>query len=84
MPPVASDFWEAVEALFDEGTNGIASRRALATRLHELDQRHVGMRRDGVEGDQALQHLERRHHLGGHDSLAVVAARPCLAAWAAR
>lgn len=41
MPPVASDFWEAVENLLDERIHGIGSRRALATRLHELDQRQT-------------------------------------------
>lgn len=39
MPPVASDFWDSVETLLDERTNGIGSRRALAARLYELDER---------------------------------------------
>lgn len=41
MPPVANDFWDSVENLLDESTNGIGSRRALAARLHELDQRQT-------------------------------------------
>lgn len=39
MPPVAHDFWNAVEELLDARTNDIGSARALSMRLHELDQR---------------------------------------------
>jgi hypothetical protein len=38
---VASDFWDAVESLLDERANEIGSRRALAARLFELDQRQT-------------------------------------------
>ena len=38
---MASDFWDAIENLLDERANGVGSRRALAARLYELDQRQT-------------------------------------------
>lgn len=41
MPPVAKDFREATDDLFDQAAGGIDSVRALARRLRELDERQT-------------------------------------------